>query len=141
MEAMRKVEVQEMDLEGAMAFFLWEVLPIGGQVALESPLYKSVRQLRGFVPLSAVDIVSKNIERETREAYNVLLREEMEGSAEVEKFWGHPRWKTLQVQSFGKRLVRIGSGKIQFVVWVDQAQYRGPDTIKRIESEIPGFLD
>lgn len=140
-EAMRKVEARELELKSAMAFFLWEVLPIGGQVTLESPLCKNVRRLSGFVPLSPVDIVSENIEREARGAYNVLLREEMGGSAEVEKFWGHPRWKTLQVQSFGKRLEQIGDGKIQFVIWVDEAQYRGPDTIERIESEIPGFLD
>lgn len=142
MENMEKVEVRGLELKSAMAFFFWKVRPIGGHVrSFESPLYKSVRQLSGFVPFSPVDIVSANLEHEAKEAYNALLREEKKGNAEVEKFWGHPRWKTFQTQPFGKRLEQIGSGKIQFVIWVGETQYKSLDTLDRIDSEIPGFLD
>lgn len=134
--------VDERRLNKAMEFFLWEVFPIRVYLQrLNNIILMLARKLK-VAPISAIDMVSPNLQDEAKEAYLVLLREEEKGNPKVEKYWMHPRWNTFQIQSFGRRLEESKKGNIQFVIWIDAAnESLRTEILDKLETEFPELLE
>ncbi len=134
--------VASTELEKAMEFFRWKVMPL---VILpkSSDQVKKLKGLPKVVPFGhPLDLVSEGLLKEAMKAYEHMLAAEKCGEAEVIAFWNHLYWReTHNVESFRSRTNgSIGAG-VKMVIWADKGADRDRfELIDAIDDIDPGLL-
>ena len=142
----REDEKRRQEIEKAKDLFLWRLRPIIGfvQDMENDPIVKILKTMGDFIPLdkSLIDMVAAKLAEEANLAHRLLLEEEIKGTKDIQEFWKMPIWRTYHLESFRTRIGQIGSGKIQFVLWVDKTINREAlELIDEIHEKTPEFLD